>query len=59
MFRTSYQILNLDNFEISTFETLWGELGPLMTPFGVNLTILGVNFPHLGDQVVFATKESW
>jgi hypothetical protein len=32
-----------------------------MTPFGVNLAILGVgvNSPHLGDQVVSATNESW
>jgi hypothetical protein len=28
------------------FGQFWGELGPLMTPFGVDLAILGANFPH-------------
>jgi hypothetical protein len=39
------------------FGPFWGELGPLMTPFGDEFGHFGVNSPHLGDQVVSATKK--
>jgi hypothetical protein len=37
----------------------WDKLGPLMTPFWDEFGHFGVNFLHLGDLVVFATKGSW